>query len=52
MSKFPLNIEYRVLKKRKRDSTEIQILKQRKGDMAKSVDATNLIGLSLSMETY
>ena len=25
---------------------------KRKGDMAKSVDATDLIGLSLGMETY
>lgn len=29
---------------------EILILKE--GDMAKSVDATDLIGLSLGMETY
>lgn len=33
------------------DGSDIKESK-RKGDMAKSVDATDLIGLSLSMETY
>lgn len=37
--------------KKKKHHNEIRISKQ-KGDMAKLVDATDLIGLSLGMETY
>ena len=37
--------------KGKRYHNEIRI-KNQKGDMAKLVDATDLIGLSLGMETY
>ncbi len=37
--------------KRERYQNKILISKQ-KGDMAKLVDATDLIGLSLGMETY
>ena len=41
-------------KKREQHHNEILISKQKKkrGDMAKLVDATDLIGLSLGMETY
>lgn len=36
----------------KKHPNEIPISKKKRGDMAKLVDATDLIGLSLGMETY
>jgi len=44
-------VEMKSKRERHLDKNEILISKQ-KGDMAKLVDAADLIGLSLGMETY